>query len=163
MTSTEAKDENKKISISIIPRNVLSEEKEKEIRKKILKPLKNKNQTSNISLLDAPEDFEKEIQNLLENTRLDVVLTIGGTGIGRKEDTVEVLKQLFDKEIPGFGELLRFYANEKLGIPQISDRSIAGKKNRKLIFCLPEDPEVAEIGVQLIEDDLKDMLEHAGK
>lgn len=163
MGSRKHKNGKKQFSIAVAPKTELDEEKEGEVKKKIIGPLKKSDLVSDISLLRSKGDFETEIQELVESRDLDVIFTIGGTGIGKRENTVEIIREMFEKEIPGFGELLRFYAKKRLELSEITNRSTAGKKNKKLIFCLPDSPEVAKIGVELIKEDLDVMMQHARK
>lgn len=76
-------------------------------------------------------ELEKAIR---ENT--DVVFTTGGTGIGPKDITPEVVRPFLDKEIPGIMELIRIkYGMQKPAA--LLSRGIAGVKNRTLIYTMP--------------------------
>ena len=44
----------------------------------------------------------------LENEEVDVIITTGGTGIAKRDVTLEAVKPFFEKEIDGFGELFRY-------------------------------------------------------
>jgi molybdopterin adenylyltransferase len=69
---------------------------------------------------------------------IDVVLTNGGTGIAKRDVTIETVKQLFEKEISGFGELFRLLSyQEDIGSAAILSRAIAGVMNNKAIFSTP--------------------------
>lgn len=66
----------------------------------------------------------------------DIIITTGGTGIGPKDITVDVVKPLLSKEIPGIMELIRVkYGLEKPNA--LLSRSIAGLIDRTLIYTLP--------------------------
>jgi molybdenum cofactor biosynthesis protein B len=68
---------------------------------------------------------------------IQVIITSGGTGIGAKDKTVDAVSGLFDKELPGFGELFRRLSFEEIGEAAIFSRATAGVTGRKLVFCLP--------------------------
>lgn len=68
---------------------------------------------------------------------MDVVLITGGTGVTGRDVTPEAVSVLFDKEIPGFGELFRMLSYEEIRTSTIQSRAIAGVSNGTLIFCLP--------------------------
>ena len=66
-----------------------------------------------------------------------VVLITGGTGFAGRDSTPEAALPLFDKEIPGFGELFRAISYDEIGCSTIQSRAMAGLANGTLIFCLP--------------------------
>ena len=71
------------------------------------------------------------------DVRIQVVITSGGTGIGSKDMTVDTVSPLFDKELPGFGELFRRFSFDEIGEAAMFSRATAGVVGRKLVFCLP--------------------------
>ena len=84
---------------------------------------------------DAPMHINKIIRESVEDN-VDIVVTTGGTGIGPRDFTYEVVKKLIDKEIPGIMEIIRLkFGADK---PQaLLSRSIAGIKNNTLIYAIP--------------------------
>jgi molybdenum cofactor biosynthesis protein B len=86
-----------------------------------------------------PNDAEKIKQWLLEAIEGDapVIITSGGTGIGRVDVTVDVARSLFEKELPGFGEHFRRLSYDEVGVAGLMSRSTAGVAGKKIIFCLP--------------------------
>src|SRR4051812_41398843 len=56
---------------------------------------------------DEAEAIRTEVIRGCSQPGIDVVLTNGGTGIASRDVTIETARELFDKEIPGFGELFR--------------------------------------------------------
>ena len=68
----------------------------------------------------------------------DAVILTGGTGLGDKDRTVEAVRPLLDKELPGFGELFRFLSyQEQIGTAAILSRAVAGGARRSLVVVLP--------------------------
>jgi molybdopterin adenylyltransferase len=86
---------------------------------------------------------EKEAirQTVLDGCRrpdVDVVLTNGGTGIAKRDVTIETVKEIIEKEIVGFGELFRMLSyTEDIGSAAILSRAIAGVANDTAIFSTP--------------------------
>jgi molybdenum cofactor biosynthesis protein B len=78
-----------------------------------------------------------EIEKQLENSAVQVIVTSGGTGISSKDRTVDIATALFERELPGFGELFRRFSYEEVSANVIMSRSVAGIARGKLIFCLP--------------------------
>ena len=64
-------------------------------------------------------------------------LITGGTGMFPRDVTPDAVSVLFDRDIPGFGELFRAISYEEIGMSTIQSRAIAGISNRTLVFCLP--------------------------
>lgn len=69
---------------------------------------------------------------------IDVILTNGGTGIAKRDVTIETIQSLVEKEIVGFGELFRMLSyQEDIGSAAILSRAIAGVINNKAVFSTP--------------------------
>lgn len=87
---------------------------------------------------DEREAIEKAILRGAENPEVDVILTNGGTGIAKRDVTIETVKGLLNKEIPGFGELFRMLSyKDDIGSAAILSRAIAGEVNNKAVFSTP--------------------------
>jgi molybdenum cofactor biosynthesis protein B len=80
----------------------------------------------------------------------DIVITTGGTGLAPKDVTIESLTPLFEKEIPGFGELFRYKSLEEIGTSVILTRAVAGVIKRKAVFCLPGSPNAVKLALSKI-------------
>jgi molybdenum cofactor biosynthesis protein B len=78
-----------------------------------------------------------EVQRLLADPEVRVIVTSGGTGIGRKDRTVAAVAPLLEKEMPGFGELFRSLSYEEVGVAALMSRAMAGVSRGKLVFALP--------------------------
>ncbi|MDS0258219.1 molybdenum cofactor biosynthesis protein MoaB [Haloarcula sp. S1CR25-12] len=76
----------------------------------------------------------------------DVVVTTGGTGLTADDVTVDALDPLFDREIPGFGELFRSVSFEEVGPMAMASRATAGVVADRLVFCLPGSENAARTG-----------------
>jgi molybdenum cofactor biosynthesis protein B len=72
---------------------------------------------------------------------VEVVVTTGGTGIARRDTTVEVAEALIVKSLPGFGELFRMLSFEEIGAGAMLSRATAGvygdEGAETLLFCCP--------------------------
>ncbi|MDP4280893.1 MAG: molybdopterin-binding protein [Bacteroidota bacterium] len=84
---------------------------------------------------DDPGQLEKQVKDC-KYDGTDILFTTGGTGIGPRDITPEVIRLLLDKEIPGIMEMIRIkYGSEK---PQVLlSRSIAGTIGSTIVFTLP--------------------------
>lgn len=87
---------------------------------------------------DEAEAIRTEVKKGCNDERIDVVLTNGGTGIAKRDVTIETVRQLFEKEISGFGELFRLLSyQEDIGSAAILSRAIAGVYNNTAVFSTP--------------------------
>ncbi|MFO7616453.1 MAG: MogA/MoaB family molybdenum cofactor biosynthesis protein [Bacteroidales bacterium] len=92
-------------------------------------------EVQNVILPDDPAQLREQIENgKMEG--LHVIFTTGGTGLGPRDFTPEVVRPLLDKEIPGIMEMIR--VKHGLNKPAaLVSRSIAGVAGSTLIYCLP--------------------------
>ena len=77
------------------------------------------------------------VSQWIANKHIQVILITGGTGFTHRDSTPEAISVLFDKEVPGFGELFRHISYQEIGTSTIQSRAIAGFANDTVIFCLP--------------------------
>ncbi|TCP32063.1 molybdopterin adenylyltransferase [Scopulibacillus darangshiensis] len=68
----------------------------------------------------------------------DAILINGGTGIATRDVTLEAVKPLIERELPGFGELFRMLSyTEDIGSAALLSRALAGTIGRTVIFSMP--------------------------
>lgn len=85
---------------------------------------------------------------LIVRDDVDVVVLCGGTGLGAKDRTVEAVRPLLEKELPGFGELFRMLSyQEQIGTASILTRALAGGVNGKLVVSLPGSKAAVELAL----------------
>ncbi|WHY84989.1 molybdenum cofactor biosynthesis protein B [Neobacillus novalis] len=87
---------------------------------------------------DEAEPIQSEILKGCGREDIDVILTNGGTGIAKRDVTIESVQSLLEKEIVGFGELFRMLSyQEDIGSAAILSRAIAGVVKNKAVFSTP--------------------------
>lgn len=88
---------------------------------------------------DDPKAIRTQILDWLGS--VEAVVSTGGTGVGRRDTTVEVAEALFAKTLPGFGELFRMLSWKEIGAAAMLSRATAGlvsEGGRDLLwFCCP--------------------------
>jgi molybdenum cofactor synthesis domain-containing protein len=92
---------------------------------------------SNIRTALIPDDAEA-LQNIIKEASesANLIFTTGGTGIGPRDITIEAVKPLLIKEIPGIMEFIRMkYGAEKPNA--LLSRGVAGITGKSLIYTLP--------------------------
>ena len=86
---------------------------------------------------DEPQPLRTLIAQIAQNPQIDAIVTTGGTGIAPRDQTIDVVRQLLDAELPGFGEHFRRLSMDEIGPQAMLSRAIAGRIGSTLIFCLP--------------------------
>ena len=86
---------------------------------------------------DEKEEIKKVLLEWTKKEKLDVIITTGGTGLTGRDITPEAIKEIADKEIPGFGELFRELSYKTIGTSAMQSRACAVLSNGKYIFALP--------------------------
>jgi len=110
---------------------------------------------------DEVKQIRAAVRKFISDKKINVVITVGGTGITKRDVTIETLRSLFEKELPGFGEVLRHLGYQKVGGPAILTRATAGLIERKPVFCLPGAPNAVDVAMDLILPELGHLVKHA--
>jgi len=76
----------------------------------------------------------------IEDPEIQVVLSTGGTGVTGRDVTPEAFEQMYEKFIPGFGELFRMQSYEKIGVSTVQSRATGGVANGTYMFAVPGSP-----------------------
>ena len=108
----------------------------------------------------VPNDITEIRRAVDEAVRKDckVIILIGGSGIGPKDVTVEAVKPLFEKEIPGFGEIFRYLSYSRVGTKAWLSRAIAGIYHKTLVIVTPGSINAVELA---LNDIVLPEVEHA--
>ena len=92
---------------------------------------------------------------------IDAIVISGGTGLAPEDVTLEAVEPLFDKIIPGFGELFRLKSLEDVGTAAMLSRASAGVVGRCVVFCLPGSPAAVELALkELIIPEAPHIIKH---
>jgi len=111
---------------------------------------------------DDQSAIHATVRELLEAPDVDVVLVTGGTGVASRDVTLEAVRPLFDRELPGFGELFRALSWESIGAAAMLSRAAAGVSDGRAIFLLPGSPAALDLAMeQLILPELRHLLDQA--
>ena len=90
--------------------------------------------------------IRKTVQGWIDDAKIDVVITTGGTGFTGHDVTPEALKPMFEKEIDGFPTIFHMISYEKIATSTIQSRACAGLAHGTYIFCLPGSPGACKDG-----------------
>ncbi len=86
---------------------------------------------------DDIHQVRAQVCQWIVDSKVQVVLTTGGTGVTGRDGTPEAIRPILDKEIVGFGEMFRVLSYEKIKTSTLQSRAFAGVANATYIFCLP--------------------------
>lgn len=99
-------------------------------------------------LKNDEEAVRAQVAGLVARADVDAVLITGGTGLGSRDRTVEAVRPLFEKELPGFGEIFRIVSfNEQVGTAAILSRAVAGSVSAKLVVSMPGSKAAVELAL----------------
>lgn len=86
---------------------------------------------------DQRSSIETQLHAWIADDGIDVVIATGGTGVTGRDVTPEAFAAVYEKEIPGFGELFRMLSYQTIGTSTIQSRATAGVAKGTYLFALP--------------------------
>lgn len=93
-------------------------------------------------LPDEREPLAARLRAWCDSGGVGAVFLTGGTGVAARDVTPEAVRDAMDREIPGFGEVMRAEGRKKTPLAPLS-RSLAATRGRVLIVALPGSPKGA--------------------
>jgi molybdenum cofactor biosynthesis protein B len=120
---------------------------------------------------DEPDMIRQRLEQWLANPDIDVVITTGGTGIARRDTTIEVVRGLLTAELEGFGELFRMISFQRIGAAAMLSRAVGGLvagppggDGDTFIFALPGSPSAVQTAMtELIAPQLAHLVWERGR
>ena len=105
----------------------------------------------------------KHVGNAIGSEEVDAIIVCGGTGVSIKDVTIETVRPLLIKTLPGFGELFRKLSFDEIGSTAIMTRALAGITDQgKAVFCIPGSPQAVKLVMtKLILPETGHILKHA--
>jgi len=86
---------------------------------------------------DDPDQIRSTIERQLANPEVQVIITTGGTGITSRDSTFEVVSNMLQKRLDGFGELFRMLSYQEIGAAAMLSRACAGLVSGRVVASLP--------------------------
>ena len=98
-----------------------------------------------------PDDFDTIVSTLNElvNLKCSLILTTGGTGPTKRDVTPEATRKVIEKELPGFGELMRMHSLKYVPT-SILARGTAGVVKNTFILNLPGSPKAIKENLEAV-------------
>ncbi len=94
---------------------------------------------------DVPS-IQAKVQEWINDTDVDVVITTGGTGFTGRDVTPDALEPMFEKRMDGFSEVFHRLSYDKIGTSTVQSRATGGVVGATFIFCLPGSPGACKDG-----------------
>lgn len=88
-------------------------------------------------VVDEIAKIQEWLNKWIADGNVDVVISTGGTGVTGRDVTPEAFEALYDKPIPGFGELFRMLSYEGIKTSTMQSRATGGVANGTFLFALP--------------------------
>lgn len=86
---------------------------------------------------DDQTSIVSKLKHWISDPSVEVVLATGGTGVTGRDVTPEAFAEVYEKEIPGFGELFRMLSYDLIATSTIQSRATAGVAGGTYLFALP--------------------------
>ena len=86
---------------------------------------------------DEKNLLQEQLKKWIASQEVDVVIATGGTGVTGRDITPEAFEELYDKAIPGFGELFRMLSYQNIKTSTLQSRCTGGVANGTFLFALP--------------------------
>jgi molybdenum cofactor biosynthesis protein B len=113
---------------------------------------------------DDPEKLTTLLDDLLADPAIDAILTNGGTGIARRDQTINAVERRITQPLPGFGELFRMLSWDQVGAAAMLSRATGGIAYGahgwgKPLFAMPGSSKAVELAMtRLIVPQLQHLL-----
>lgn len=95
---------------------------------------------------DEADVIAQQLRQWIDDSRIDCVISTGGTGLTGRDVTPEAFARVWDKEISGFGELFRYLSYQTVGTSMMQSRACAGMARGTYLFALPGSPGAVKDG-----------------
>jgi molybdenum cofactor biosynthesis protein B len=110
---------------------------------------------------DEAETIAATLNAGIKNLKPQVVLMSGGTGITKKDVTIEAVSPLFTKELTAFGPLFAKLSMQEIDSAAIMSRATAGVIGTTVVFCMPGSLNACKLACsKLIFPELGHLVKH---
>lgn len=112
-----------------------------------------------VLLADERAEIERALRDLCDREECALVVTTGGTGPSARDVTPEATRAVLERELPGFGEVMRMQSFAIVKTAILS-RATAGTRGRSLIVNLPGNPRAIGECLPLILPAIVEAVDH---
>ena len=112
-----------------------------------------------VLLPDERAQIEETLRRLADVEQCPLIITTGGTGPALRDVTPEATRAVLERELPGFGEIMRMQSYAKVKTAILS-RATAGVRGKSLIINLPGRPRAIGECLPLLTPAIAECLDH---
>src|SRR6478609_3017751 len=112
-----------------------------------------------VLLPDERAQIEETLRRLADVEQCPLIITSGGTGPAPRDVTPEATRAVVERELPGFGEIMRMQSYAKVPTAILS-RALAGTRGRTLIVNLPGNPRAIGECLPLLIPAIVEAIDH---
>ena len=110
---------------------------------------------------DDIKAIQEMVQHIILKISPDVILITGGTGITKKDVTIEAVSPLFDKELTAYAILFANLSFEEIDSAAMLSRATAGVIKNSILFCMPGSLKACKLACNaLIFPELGHLIKH---
>ena len=110
---------------------------------------------------DDAELIAATVREVIQNERPQVILMNGGTGITKRDVTIEAVNPMFTKVLTGFGPLFAKLSFDEIGSAAFLSRAVAGVVEDTVVFCMPGSLNACKLACrELIFPELGHLVKH---
>jgi len=130
-----------------------------EIERILGKELKEPIEWKRMVIPDERALIEDVLRQMCDSERCDLVVTTGGTGPSPRDVTPEATRKIIERELPGFGEVMRMQSFAKVPTAILS-RATAGTRGQTLVVNLPGNPKAIGECLPLLVPAIREAIRH---
>jgi len=97
---------------------------------------------------DDKKVLKTTLRGFLKNSEVQAIITTGGTGLAPTDVTIEAVRPMLTKELPGFNSLFMLLGYKQVKSAAMLSRALSGTIGNRIIFCLPGSPRACRLAVE---------------
>jgi molybdenum cofactor biosynthesis protein B len=99
---------------------------------------------------DEVDAIRSAVLEATERAEVEAVIVTGGTGLAKRDVTIESLERAWTKELPGFGEIFRALSFAEIGPAAFLSRATAGVIAGAFVAVLPGSPAACDLALRRV-------------
>ncbi len=108
---------------------------------------------------DEMDLISAALKKFTDELKCDLIVTTGGTGISARDVTPEATRAVLERELPGFGEIMRAQSFAKVRTAILS-RAVAGTRGKTLMINLPGKPSAVRECLEILAPAIREGMAH---
>ena len=97
---------------------------------------------------DDITQIRRVVKKALADGQVQVIIINGGTGIAKRDCTIEAINPMLNKKLDGFGELFRYLSYRQIGSAAFLSRAMAGVSKGRIVISLPGSSNAVRLAMQ---------------